>query len=91
MPRIIKTPIQKLETKIRNLIDEDSLISMLNNEVKAQNFILFNYDNDIISYSRYRYYPTKVENIIEENFEVKFLLSHDNLSLLSSNICNPPK
>ena len=91
MSRILKTPKDKLETKIRNLVSENSSITKSRNSIKVGTVVLFTYNQNFIKYTNKRYYPTKVESIAEEDFEVHYPLTNENLSLLSSNISNPPK
>lgn len=91
MPRQLKTPIEKLKTKITNLISEDNLIKDVRQKIRVGNKVLFSYDLDIIKYTKNRYFPSKVESLVEEDFEVHFPLNSENLSLLGANISNPPR
>ncbi len=91
MRRTLKTPKEKLETKITKLVSENNAITKTRNSVKVGTDTLFSYSETFIEYSRKRYYPTKIDNIVEEDFVVYFPLTNENLSLLSSNISNPPK
>lgn len=91
MARQLKTPIEKLKTKINSLINSDNSIKDVRKKIKVGNTVLFSYDNNLISYTKNRYFPSKVENIIEEDFEVNFPLTSENLNLLGANISNPPR
>ena len=91
MARQLKTPIEKLKTKIKSLTTADSSIKDSRNKIKVGSAILFSYDNNQISYTKNRYFPSKVESIVEEDFEVIFPLTSDNLNLLGANISNPPR
>ncbi len=90
MARQIKTAAEKLQTKIRNLLSDNDDIADRNGKIKVENKTLFSYSPTNIKYGKYRYYPTKIESIVEEDFEVNFPLTNENLSLLGSNISNPP-
>ncbi len=90
MKRLLKPPTEKLKTKIRKLLAHNSLITHKSGKIKVGSKTLFSYSPTSIKYSVYRYYPSKVENIVEEDFEVHFPLTDENLSLLGSNISNPP-
>ncbi len=90
MARQLKTVAEKLQTKIRNLLSENSAISDTNGKIKVGNKTLFVYSATSVKYTRYRYYPSKIESIVEEDFQVQFPLTNENLSLLGSNISNPP-
>ncbi len=93
MAKQIKTPEEKLNTKIKKLIAADSSISQSGKNtknIKVEGKTLFSFNKNVIKYTKKRYYPSKVESIIEEDFEVQFLLTNENLPLLGSNIANPP-
>ena len=93
MARQLKTPEEKLNTKIRNLIAADTSVSQSGKNtknIKVGGKTLFSFSKTEIKYTKNRYYPSKVESIIEEDFEVQFPLTNENLSLLGSNIANPP-
>jgi len=90
MARQLKSPAEKLQTKIRNLLSDNIAISDSNGRIKVENKTLFTYSPTRIKYNKYRYYPSKIDSIAEEDFEVQFLLNNENLSLLGSNIANPP-
>lgn len=93
MARQLKTPEEKLNTKIKNLIAADSSISQSGKNtknIKVGGKTLFSFNKTEIKYTKNRYYPSKVESLIEEDFEVQFPLTNENLSLLGSNIANPP-
>ncbi len=85
-----KTPIEKLKTKITRL-KSDSNIEVLNDRVKIRNKIFFKYNESFIEYSKRRYYPTKKDDIVDDNYTTKILLDEKNINILGSNIINPPK
>jgi hypothetical protein len=91
MARQLKTPQEKLKTKISNLIANDISIKEIKQKIRVGNKVLFSYDNNLITYTKNRYFPSKIENLIEENFEVCFPLTGENILLLGANISNPPK
>lgn len=90
MPRYQKTAIEKLETKINNILNADPQIKRGNGNIKIRNKILISYSNTTVKYTKRRYFSSKKEDLIEEDFYVEILLNHDNLNLLSSNLINPP-
>ncbi len=90
MTRKLKTASEKLQTKIENLISDDTSIKDINKKIKVGSKTLFSYSPSLIKYSKYRYYPSKIDSIVVEDFEVHFPLTNENLSLLGSNIANPP-
>jgi hypothetical protein len=90
MPRYQKTPFEKMETKINNIVSSDPQIVREKNNIKIRNKILFYFSDNLIKYTKRRFYPLKKEDLIEEDFYVEIPLNHDNLNLLSSNSINPP-
>ena len=90
MARYQKTPIEKLETKISNILKSDPQITRGNGNIKIRNKVLFSYSNTKIKYSKRRYFSSKKEDLSEENFFVEIPLNHENLNLLSTNPINPP-
>lgn len=90
MSRVKKTPLEKLKTKISHILTDEA-IKNIKHQIKANGKTLFTYNETSIKYTKYRYYPSKVESLVEEDFEVIFPLTSENLSLLSSNPSNPPK
>lgn len=89
MPKYKKKPIEKLETKIKRLLS-DKKITQNKNCLKIGRKKLLQYSSRQIKYFKYRYYSTKINNLIEESFDVTIPLSHHNLKLLSNNTINPP-
>jgi hypothetical protein len=85
-----KTPYEKLETKINNLVVDDRFVRTPRT-VKFKNEKIFEYNNSSINYGYKRCYISKVNPITSEDFKVKIILNDDNLSLLGSNITNPPQ
>jgi hypothetical protein len=90
MAFIKKTPIQKFETKVKNLLS-DKKFKKISKQVNYGKNILFTYSELSINYGTTRCYTSKVDPIVEEDFKVTIILTNDNLSLLSSNITNPPQ
>ena len=84
-----KTPLEKLKTKLNRLTSEPE-IKEQNKKIKVRNKILLEYSSRLIKYSKRRYYPSKIDDLVEEYFVVKIPLNHDNLNLLGSNPINPP-
>ena len=88
MPR--KTVAEKLQTKIRHLILRNPEAQVENQTVSVRGNVLLRYTNAEIAYTTFRYYPSKVEDLIEEDYSVTIILSHENLTLINSNPINPP-
>lgn len=91
MARQIKTSLEKLKTKINNLVSSDSSIKDIRQKIKVGTKTLFSYDTEYIKYTKNRYFPSKIVSLIEEDFEVHFPLTSENLNLLGTNISNPPR
>lgn len=89
MPRYLKTPLEKLATKI-NALTRQPNIREQNKKIKVRNRVILEYTTRQIKYSKYRYYPTKIEDIAEDSFTVKIPINHENLKILGTNIINPP-
>lgn len=89
MAFVKKTPLEKFETKIKNLVNDNRFLS-IKRTVKFGNDVLFSYNNSLIRYGFKRCYISKIEPIIFEDFKVSIILNNENLSLISSNIANPP-
>src|SRR5574343_1024334 len=94
MAKPLKTPEEKLNTKIKNLIaDNNGAISQSGKKtkhIKVGRKTLFSFNQTVIKYTKNRYFPTKIESLVEDDYEVQFPLTNENLSLLSSNLANPP-
>lgn len=86
-----KTALQKLETKVNNLLSTDGRFSKTVRTVKFDGEKLFSFTKSAIKYGKRRCYITKIDPWAEDDFEVTIVLSNENLSLLSSNISNPPQ
>lgn len=89
MARYKKSPLEKLQTKL-NKLTSDSAVVEQNKKIKVRNKILLEYSSRLIKYTKRRYYPSKINDLIEEYFTVNIPLNHDNLNLLGSNPINPP-
>ncbi|MBK6263608.1 DUF4263 domain-containing protein [Marivirga sp. S37H4] len=89
MARYKKSPLEKLQTKLNKLTSEPE-VKEENKKIKVRNKILLEYSSKLIKYTKCRYYPSKIEDLIEEYFIVRIPLNHDNLNLLGSNPINPP-
>ena len=84
-----KTPLEKIETKINNLVAVGRFVKTPR-MVKFDNEKLFEYNKASIKYGFARVYITKVEPIAFDDYKVTIILSEENLSLIGSNISNPP-
>lgn len=84
-----KSPLEKLKTKLNRLTSEPE-IKEQKRKIKVRNKILLEYSPRLIKYSKRRYYPSKIDDLVEEYFIVKIPLNHENLNLLGSNPINPP-
>lgn len=90
MAFIKKTPLEKLETKIKNLVVDNRFVKT-SRTVKFGDEKLFDYNKYFVKYGYKRCYISKVDPIASEDFKVTILLNNDNLTILSSNITNPPQ
>lgn len=88
MSRHTKTPLEKLRTKINNLVS-DQLIDT-GNSLNFQDTVIAEYDDFNFTYTKKRYYPTKLESIVEDDFSVVIPITHANLKYISSSSPNPP-
>lgn len=89
MAKYLKTPIQKLETKLNSLNSVEQ-IKRIGKKFKFKNKVILTYNTQNINYSKFRYYPSKKEPLIEDTYTVSIPLNHENLSLLGFNPINPP-
>ncbi|MFN0254993.1 Shedu anti-phage system protein SduA domain-containing protein [Pedobacter ureilyticus] len=84
-----KTVEEKFQTKLKNLKRDTSIVES-KGKIKVRNKIIFTYSTKSVNYTKKRYYSEKKDDIAEEGFTVKILLSHENLNLLNGNLINPP-
>jgi|SRR5690606_10438775 len=84
-----KTVTEKLLTKLRAL-KSNPAITEESNKFKIRNKILLTVTKNSLKYSRKRYYESRKEDLIDDNFIVTILLNHENLSIVSTNPINPP-
>lgn len=91
MSNHIKTPLEKLETRINKAIQNDDNLTREKNKLKIYEYLLLDFDDESIRYSKNRYYPSRKSEIEKEEFYVTIVLNHENLDLLSSNILKPPQ
>ncbi|MES2862999.1 MAG: Shedu anti-phage system protein SduA domain-containing protein [Bacteroidota bacterium] len=89
MGKPTKSPSDKLQTKLKNLKVNSSIVEY-RRKIKIRNKIIFSYSNTSIDYTNRRYYESKKDDLVEENFTVSIPLNHENLEILSTNIINPP-
>lgn len=85
-----KTPLQKWETKVSNLLATDNRFKKVGNKVKFETAILFTYDKKSIRYGKKRCALTKAQPIDTSEYTVTIPLISANLSLIGFNIANPP-
>ncbi len=85
-----KTAFEKFETKVKNLL-LNKKFTKTTTKVKFQTSLLFEYSRKSIKYEKNRCYISKVDPISIEDFKVEIILNNDNLSLINSNISNPPQ
>jgi hypothetical protein len=83
-----KEPLEKFKTKLKKIITGD--IKDNSGTVKVKSTTLFKYDKVKLTYSRYRYFPTKIESIVEDDYEVTIPFDHNTLQYISSSSTNPP-
>ena len=84
-----KTPQEKLRTKINkitegNLLDEHGQVTFNGTE-------LFTYTDEYLFYSNNRYYPTKIDSLVVDDYTVTIPLDHDTLKYITNSNPNPPK
>jgi len=84
-----RTPFEKLETKVKNLV-KDTRFTLTANKVKFRNKTLFEYNSKSIKYGFIRAYLNQAEPLFEEDFKVSFPLTSENLELLNTTLANPP-
>lgn len=84
-----KTAQEKLKTIINRLLQgEIKLVASKYLTVKDKKIV--NVSGTIIKYSRTRYYPSKVDNLVDDDYTVSIPINHENLKILSANPINPP-
>jgi len=88
MGKPTKTIEEKLQTKLTKFSSEDR-VTVTKKTLKVDNRILFKYSKEFVSYTKIRYFPSKKEDIAEEDFSVTILLDHKSLKLISN--YNPPR
>jgi hypothetical protein len=85
-----KTPIEKIETKINSLLKKDDKVLRVKNKVKVGSKVFLEITKETLKYNKWRYFPTKVESIVEVNYYIEIKINDENCLILSSNIINPP-
>lgn len=86
-----KKPIEKLITKVNASLRSDSSLKEYKSKVKIRNKILFEYNSSSIKFNTRRYYPSRIIDLVEDDFKVTFKLNHETLALLGSSLPNPPR
>jgi hypothetical protein len=85
---IKKSPIDKLKTKLKKIatgpVKDDG------SNIKLKGKVLFSYNLNTIKYSQYRYFPTKKDSLVQEDYDVVIPLNHYNLKYVSGGNTNPP-
>lgn len=89
MGKPTKSPSDKLHTKLKNL-KVNSAIVEYKRKITIRNKIFFSYSNTSIEYTNRRYFASKKDDLVEENFTVSIPLNHENLEILNNNLINPP-
>lgn len=86
-----KNLAEKLQTRLSRL-GQDEKIKVTDKTVKVSNRVLFRYSPTEIRYTKWRYFPSLKEDLVEEDFEVTIVLTDLTFrDVLSSNICKPPR
>jgi len=85
-----KTPLEKIETKTNSIIAHNPNLSLNDRKIKIDNNLLFSYNSRTITFTKRRYYPTRLEPLIEEDFKVAIPLNHENLTFVSRSSIKPP-
>lgn len=84
-----KTPHEKFLTKLNHIISEE--LEDANGDIQLGEDIFMIYDENEVSFTKNRYYPNSILNVVEDDFTVKVPLTHDNLKYISNYNPNPPK
>lgn len=86
-----KTFFKKFKTKLDKLLVTEPWVKDNNWKVKFRWRIFFSYDNNGISYWKYRYFKTKQKSL-DDNWKIVYLKFSDQvISSLNSNLLNPPR
>ena len=91
LAKYLKTPLEKFQTKVDKMISHDGNLELKNGKVKIRRKTLFDYDMHSVSYKRFRYYPSRKDDLIEDEWTARIILNHATLGIFSSNVANPPK
>ena len=87
-------PVKPVEQKFKTRLDklrEESRFSVTSKTVKIDNKLLFSYSTSEVKYSINRFFPSKKDDLAEEDFMVTVLLNHHTLKILGTSIWNPPR
>lgn len=84
-----KEPLEKLKTKIKKIAT--GLIKDNKGKISVKGSLLFTYNKTSVKYTQNRYFPTQVNSIVTDDFEVTIPLSHINLKYITVTNANPPK
>ncbi|MEX0910106.1 MAG: Shedu anti-phage system protein SduA domain-containing protein [Candidatus Paceibacterota bacterium] len=90
MGKPTKTVEEKLKTRLSK-IKEESRFSVTSKTVSIDRVKLFGYSPAKISYTQNRYFPSKKDDLTEEDFRVTILLNHSTLRIIGSALWNPPR
>jgi len=90
MGKPVKTVEEKLKTKLDKLRSE-SRFSVTAKTVKIDQKKLFGYSASELKYTTNRYFPSKKDDLAEEDYKVNIILSHETLKIVGSAIWNPPR
>lgn len=87
--RYLKTVKEKIETRLRSLLNTES-VSRSGNSILYKNRKLFSVTENKLSYGTLRVSPTRIDPFYEDDCNVSIILTHENLNLLGSNLLKPP-
>lgn len=89
--RFLKTPQEKLDTRLIKLNADPNVIQK-KNSYYVDNKLLLRVTKTELQYSHYRYNPGSIVKVSEvSNLEkVVIKINHNNLNILNNNILNPP-
>lgn len=87
--KYLKTVNEKVETRLSNLLNTESVTRSRNNFL-YENRQIFSVSNEKLSYGKLRVSPTRIDPFYEDDFNVSIILTHENLVLLGSNLLKPP-
>ncbi len=90
MAKRLKTPFEKLETKISSVLANNAGLNKTGRRIKYQGDLLLTFNESQVSYSKRRYYHTAEVKIAEVEYAIKIHLTTDTIGLISRTSIKPP-